>query len=445
MNREAAFRLWFLVLVACAVAVLSGRVHAQTCYQWRMPTSISGIPTTYDGPRLWYDNPRAAGEEWLAWCYSNAGPAGYCNISCGDGTTIGSWRLEGPFFGNWPAASVTIVGKCPHTGVEHSRSVNLGTQSKPGGCPVCPPAGTTRSSIIEGDPAEVGVDVCGSDGCAYTIASPPVNILLMGGYGRVASVKSKGHACATRPETADDEVVENRECVDGAGNIACLDAEAPPGEGCGWFNGDYVCTGHVPDGSCVAFASGGVACTVGAASGPTDSNGDPAEPLGTVSNGVKTVNYYDSVTVNNSSTTVQTRPGQGGSAIGAPGRDGSGGGIGSGGGSGDGTGDGDVCPSGDCSGVGGPGLEEVCTIAECTQTFLNRVRNAPLLAAIANAGSSVPEGTCPSISINFGIYADDSYSLTEPMCEIYDQLAVFISPLFLLLWAWIGTRIVVSA
>lgn len=430
MNPEASFRLWFLVLVACAVAVLSGRVHAQgTCYEWGSNGKVGGQVVG------WWPSPRMVDERLNQLCVGNA-------ASCGCGQNSDIHHRSGGSFTTWP--TYEWKGTCTRGETVTEISGTYQSRTMVGGCPVCPPVGSRRSSIIEGG-ANVGDEVCGSDGCAYTVTSPLRTILLMGGFGEVASVESRGRACASRPETADDEVVENRECVDGAGNIACLDAEAPSGEGCGWFNGDYVCTGHVPDGSCVAFASGAVACTVGAASAPTDSNGDPAEPLGSVTNGVKTVNYYDSVTVNNSSTTVQTSPGQGGSGIGAPGRDGSGGGIGSGGGSGDGTGDGDVCPSGDCSGVGGPGLEEVCTIAECTQTFLNRVRNAPLLAAIANAGSSVPEGTCPSISINFGIYADDSYSLTEPMCEIYDQLAVFISPLFLLLWAWIGTRIVVSA
>lgn len=429
------------LLIAFSAAILSNKANAQTCYQWQMPSSFNS--TTYTGARAWYDQTTGPAQELLAWCQANAGPTGFCNVSCGAEGVTNSFTMEGPYHNTFPTAVwVDIRGTCTLDPSEnYVRNVQLNSRTNPAGCPVCPAVGSSRSSIIEGS-GSPGDDVCGSDGCAYEITSPLRQVLLAGGFGNVASVASKGQPCASNTATANDTDVEQGDCVDDGTNIACNDPQAPPGQGCGYFNGDYVCTGHVRDNTCVAFASGGVACTAGAADAPSAPGGGPATPTGSVTAGTQTVNYYDQSTVNNSSTTVNTTSGQGGSAVGAPGRDGSSSGSGSSGGSTGGSGNG--CPGGNCTGIGGSAgaNEEVCTFAECTQTFINRVQASPLVASLASASSSVPSGSCPSVTFSmFG----ETMNLSESMCTLWGDIAGFLTPMFLLAWAWMGTRIVMSA
>lgn len=448
------------VILLCCFAVT---VQAQqVCRQWRMNNA--------NGDSGWVSDAQAAMDAWAAQCRAG----GSCHTNCSTGplapagkdneyrVTLGTTAVFPNYISqqsSWECATGNPTGWTSITG--------LSTRQDPSGCPTCPAAGTRRGSI-QIDPASPGDTVCGNDGCVYTVdESPAIKTELNGGAGSIIGVRATGQACAaTEPATGAPEG-EPGECVEGGGTMACLDKDAPPGQGCGYFNGDYVCTGHVPDDSCVSFASGGVACTADSPDAPKGADGEPLEPTGSVSNGPSTVDYFDPATVAGATTPATTRPGQGGSASGAPGRDGSGasgtgsgsggsttincpegattpcvnnGTINSGSGAG-GAGDGD----GECEaeeGCSNPELEEVCEFGECAQSFYNRIKAAPLVAGVLEAGAAMPAGSCP----NWSLAAFESdYSLSAPMCEIWDQVSPLLSAVFLVIWGWVATRIVLSA
>lgn len=444
MSRQMMMRQ--LLLLAVVVAALAGgRVHAQgTCYEWGSSGTVGGQVVG------WFPSPQLVDERLNELC------VGYA-ASCGCTQNSDIHHRSGGSFTTWP--TYRWEGTCTRGETVTNISGTYQNRTRAGGCPVCPPFGTNVSVIIQGGSTSVGDDICGNeDGCSYKVTSPMRQILLRGGYGPVVSARSNGYACASQPHTALDRREESgTDCVDSEGTIACLDTAAAGGQGCGWFNGDYICTGHVPDGSCVSFASGAVACVAGAAGAPTDSNGNPAEPVGSVSDGYTTVNYYDQLTVNNSSTTVETTTGQGGSAIGAPGRDGSSSGSGSGGGGGgtiincppgetcveiDLEGE---CPEGQtCDGSlpGGGTFDEVCTFGECASAFYARIQNAPIVQSVIGVGASFPDGACPNWTLE--AFQED-YLLSGPMCDIWEEVSPVLSAMFLLIWGWIATRIVLSA
>jgi len=223
-------------------------------------------------------------------------------------------------------------------------------------------------------------------------------------------------------------------CINGGGNTVC----ASSADQAMVVNGDKVPPAGLDEGQCAVYASGGSACVVEAGDTPTSppapdngTPGTPATPVASVTNVTNntTTNYYNNTTTAGSTSAVNGQPGQNvGAQSGSPDGDG------------DGDGEGD-CLEGDCSGAF-PENESVCTIAECAEDFFNRVMEAPLVASVLDAGSSVPAGACPSWGITaFG----DTNSLSAPMCAIFDDIAPMLSAAFLLIWAWVATRIVLSA
>lgn len=437
-------------LVALGALLLGQQALAQTAYYWKAGCTGCTNQTS----------PMAAINQALSICQAQAATSPPTN--CGGTSCTNASGDEFSLFdvtpGVWPAYQYRFQRFRPGTGAYCTGNQNsLTTTVRPEGPVTCPSAGTRRGSIQSGA-AAAGDAVCGNDGCSYVIADdPPVSTELFGGAGTLVTVESQGRACNTSPQTADLPDAQNGGCVESGGNMACIDPQAAGGQGCGYFNADYVCTGHVPNNSCVQFASGGVACVAGAPDAPTESDGvTPAEPVGSVSNGTTTVNYYDSVTVNSSGTTVNTTAGQGGSAAGAPGRDGSAGGASGGSGGGDtiincveGTpcvveesDDEGACPEGEDCSVTGPELGEVCTFGECAADFYDRVTSAPLVAAVLGVGAAMPSGTCPNWTLSA---FESDYSLSAPMCDIWEQVSPVLSAIFLVIWAWVATRIVLSA
>lgn len=449
-------------LLAIATLLLGQQCFAATtAYYWR--GSCTGCTNQ--------TSPGAAAAQALQICQQAEGvsPPNNCGSTSCTNATNDHFELQDITPGVWPAYQYRLVRIRPGTGAQCiGNQINMTTTVKPDGNEECPAAGTRRGSI-QNEEAAPGDAVCGNDGCSYTIVdSPPVRTELNGGSGTLVTVESKGRACNSSHETVDLPTQENSGCDDAGGTIACIDPEAPPGQGCGYFNADYVCTGHVPDDKCVEFASGGVACVADSPDVPKQADGTtPAVPVGSVSAGDQTVNYYDPQTVADSPTPVATSPGQGGSANGAPGRDGSGSSSGGGsggattvncaegvtpcvnngtinnGGAGGDDGDNDedgVCEEGeDCN---NPELGEVCTFGDCAATFYNRIKAAPLVAGVLSAGAAMPAGSCP----NWSLAAFESdYSLSAPMCEIWDQISPLLSAVFLVIWGWVATRIVLSA
>lgn len=435
-----------LVLLALCFA---GVVNAQTCYEWKRANTGGS----------YHSSPQAACAETVAVCAADLA-TGDGSYDCPGLTALVSTdvvSLEVCAFGGtgYPNNYVSIRRFRPSTG---ATVIGNGAETPErviaGGCPVCPAAGSRSGALADGAPT-VGAAYCGNDGCAYNVKSPPTNVVGQGGMSQVVTVESRGHACSSRPETANNDPVDKGDCFDDGENIVCADPEAAGGQGCGYFNGDYICTGHVPDDSCVQFASGGVACVSGSSNAPTMPDGTtPAEPLGSVSNGSQTVNYYDGDTVGGSGSPVPTSPGQGGSASGAPGRDGSPGGVP--GGSGDtivncveGTpcviqeDDGEEeCPEGEDCSVSGPEFGEVCTFGECAQAFFNRVLEAPLVASVADVGDAFPTGSCPALT--FELWGEEM-SFTDSMCDLWESVGAVLSGVMLLVWGWVATRILLSA
>lgn len=438
--------LRWLGLALVFVSALASAQQARS--QWRVQTSDP-----------WFDSAQSACDAEMAQCSGNANAA-TCGLGLGG---FGSGNNTDTFynctvtFGAWPAASFSLTRQRPAQWNPPNATTtvtgNFLTRANPAPGPICPAAGTKRSSIIEGG-GTIGTPVCGSDGCAYNIASPQHTVLTGSGFQPVASVQATGASCGSNPSNAGPvESGTNESCTDAGGVIGCID---PENRGCGFFNGDYVCTGHVPNNSCVSFASGGVACMSGAPGAPTAPGGGPAEPAGQVTNGSTTVNYYDNSTVSSSATTVTTTGGVGGSAEGAPGRDGS---LGSGGGGEGGNTtiincDGPDCVELDLEGECPEGetcdgslpnageFGEVCTFGQCASAFYNRVKAAPLLSAVTGAGAAMPSGACPNWTLE--AFSED-YSLSAPMCDLWDSVSGVLSAIFLVIWAWVATRIVLSA
>jgi len=421
------------VLVALLLLV-AGPGWAQTCYEWRLSSS-------YD----WTSDPRQVAADVIAMCTTSS-------TTCG----LGSQALPRDAmtlactFSTFPSIS------CSGTSTKGGSTVAvLGSginRTNPLGCPSCPPVGTDRSMVMESGPASIGDSACGSDGCTYDVVSPARNILLASGFQTVQAGRSTGIACASNANVDDsDHQPASEDCVDASGMIACLD----PGPGCGYFNGDYVCTQHVPDDACVSFASGGVACVAGSPDAPKDAMDDPLPPDGTVTRGDKEVDYYAPTTTASAATPATTVAGIGGSATGAPGADGSsGGGLGGGGTVIECVGEDCVtidlegeCPEGEtCEGTlpgDTPGeFAEVCTFGECAADFYDRVLGSPLLSSMTGVGAAWPSGSCPSWTIEA---LENEYSLSAPMCQIWDDISPFLSGVFILVWAWVATRIFLSA
>lgn len=366
-------------------------------------------------------------------------------------------------------------------GVQTTVTLSLSSRVKPGGCPRCLEAGMRSSALInEGDTA--GTVKCGADKCAYKIIGPMRKMIVKGGEGIIATVESLGRPCSTDAATAAAPPAPSKECDASVNVMGCADPTGPNGGGCGWFNGDYVCTGSTPPNSCVEYSSGGMACDAGSGSGgegggglPTDSEGAPVEPDGQIVMGDTTINYYTSGTVAGTATgggsVPSTVAGTGGSALGAPGRDGSTGWNGSGsgssgGGSGGegGVGEGELsCVEGseDCEGIedigSGEGIPDTApcyevgvgalgALRECGVEAFETVRDAvvssDMVELVGGLAASVPTGgSCPSATFNaFG----ESFDFMESGCELVDANMPVIGLCFLIGWSLVGARILMK-
>lgn len=213
---------------------------------------------------------------------------------------------------------------------------------------VCSAAGTNE--VIYFQSAFTG-SICASDGCLYSASSPTFIINSPPGTHYMTNTVSQGETCSSSAATTPTSPVTGtpagpNACQQGASGVLACEVMAA-GQDCGTFNGDEVCVTAVPDNSCVAYASGGVACAADAApapAGPAPNNGTAgtaATPTGQVSLGSVTVNYYSSSVVSTSSTGPTTvNANNGGAPIGTGSSSGSGSsgtGTGSGGGCGNGT------------------------------------------------------------------------------------------------------------
>lgn len=457
---------------ALAALVFAAAAHAQqTCYQFRVQNFNNSANI---GP--YFDSKGDADADAVNRAAPIYAPSG---VSCGNGQNSDSWEIDTPAaFSTFPSTGTGYARyRCSSNGATGVRPYTITNRVNPGGCPTCPAAGTNINAAIP-DTAGAGTELCGGDGCVYKVKDPIRTIMGKGGVTRVATASSTGRACSTTQSNSSLEKGDNQDCVEGASVAACGDPDGGGGQGCGYFNGDYICTGHVPDGSCVSFASGGTACVVssgGAPTGadvPTDSGGEPVEPDGVLTSGGTTVNYYTGGTVAGNSSaggsTPPTVPGQGGSALGAPGRGGySGGGTGSSGGgssSGGGVGEGELsCQAGDedCEGIedvgSGEGIADTApcyeegggalsALAACGTDAFETVRDAvmgsDMVELVSGLATSVPTGgACPSATFTaFG----ETYDFMASGCDLVDSSTAVIGLCFLIGWSLVGVRILMK-
>ncbi|MDY6948555.1 MAG: hypothetical protein SXG53_22870 [Pseudomonadota bacterium] len=218
-------------------------------------------------------------------------------------------------------------------------------------------------------------------------------------------------------------------------------------ENCGFLNGEFICLDQTEDDGCQVMGDGSRVCGPQAPTPPVPDNGtpgQPAEPDEVIQTPDNTFNYYNNNTVNNSA----RPPGSSGDNPYDGDDDGSGDkepGAGGGTGSGDGEGDDEGCTEDDgCTGTL-PVLEPIIceTFGGCLSAYWTRLNTAPLVQAVTNVGSAMPSGSCPAVNISmFG----ETSSLSAPMCDIWSAtIAPILGAVFLLFYAWVSTRIVLSA
>lgn len=321
---------------------------------------------------------------------------------------------------------------------------SVSTQTTQGACPTNPCTAKAGQPAFVGGASAPG-SVCDGQ-CQVETPQPALVVSGGGSSGKVYESTYSGNTCSGA--TAGVSVSPTPQCVAGSGENACAEQV---GKNCGTFNGDEVCPASIPPGTCVSFASGGVACTAAAGSstvpsppGPNNGTaGQAAQPSGQVaasSGGAPTVtNYYGSSVVNNSSSGVPNTPG--GQNVGNAG-------LGlststSGGGSQPNAANGDCGAAGvNCAGDSTvPTLPTEPTIAQSTQTYTNGLAQVPIVAAVSNIAASVPAGVCPTATIS--VFGHDF--VMDAQCTMWDQLSPLLSLCFLAMWTFIGVRIVMTA
>lgn len=222
-----------------------------------------------------------------------------------------------------------------------------------------------------------------------------------------------------------DPEAKAADCVSGSFGRVC--ASKSDGKNCGTFNGAKVCVESF-DSGCRSLSGGGMACVVegpGATTEVPDNGtpGEPAQPDMQVSKDGKTVNYYSSGTVQNSSVNITT-------------------GDGSGGDDGSGSGD-DGEPFQLCEGVDAcvGGLGTVSGFQASTSAFMARVEGSPLLGAVSNIGASIPEADCEAPSFEaFG----QTLSL-DGMCQVANSVLPLLGVCMLFAWGVLAARVLLSA
>jgi len=319
-----------------------------------------------------------------------------------------------------------------------------------------------------GTVAPAGSGMCGSDGCAYTAVNVPRMLAASDGSGHQMILQdgtATGAACSAasgppspqsaQPGNQTDNGVPNSTCVSQSGNIACM-SQSAAGKNCGTYNGDQVCVADVPAGSCVQYASGGVACTqstgaTAASSPPAPDNGtpgQPAPPTETVTTSQGVTNYYGAATVKGSTGAAVTKgAGVGGVATGGTG----GGGTGTGS-SGSGPGDCMLQPgepgADDPAGCNGttPSLARSDTVQSNIQGLYSGIAASPIVSALAAISSSVPSaGSCPTASVTLMSLSGHTFDFLQTACTIF---AADLSTLIAIsdtIWCILGVLIVMSA
>lgn len=357
------------------------------------------------------------------------------------GTVSGSGSSE-----TWPCMMTTSFTWAYGSGTSGPDATGAGDRLNVVTCPTTACSGNngkTYSSLATSSYSS-GESLCGVDGCSYTAASSGTARKVIATIGGVQAymqdMTGNGTSClpssgSPSPGQQIDNGVPSATCASGSGNISCQ-TQTATGKNCGTYNGDQVCVADIPPGTCVAYSSGGVACTTSsgstsATSPPSPDNGTagvPATPSEIVSNPAGTTNYYNSSTVAGSTKpTGTTGTGPTGSTTGT--------------GAGTSSGSGDCASTNSCTSGTVPTYPDVPTIESSTNAYLTALRSTPIVAALSGISAAIPAGTCPAPTITlFG----HSFTL-DAQCTLFDTLATALGAIFMVVYTIVGIKILMSA
>lgn len=435
MRPWLAFALAFVLALGAARAFADG----STCVVWTAANGPGGRVSCSGG------SAEACAEGALG-PWPNDPNSPWVRVPMGDGGM--SCDLETP-------SSLSSLSNCVKTYTStnpvFNETSNVTVSAGNGSCPVeCPSAGTPAGSDalgVQGSPYGDGVTACWR-GCEYSLLST----LQIGPRKNYNSVFAEATATGNQCTSSEPQAVESS-CTAANGSVDCVEAAtASPtntsGKNCGTFNGDEVCIGSIPPGTCVSYESGGVACVAASGSStvqspPAPDNGTPgtpATPTGTVTQGngssQTSASYYSSTVVAASSAPTQTNPG--GQNTGNGGTKGTGAGAG-----GTNAANGDCGASGvNCAGDGTlPTLGSVNSIATTSSGYATALSSVPIVAAVSAISASVPDGSCPTATFSV---LGRSYTLDE-QCTLWGSVASVVSACMLALYAILGVKILLSA
>jgi hypothetical protein len=463
--RQPTFSAFVGLLALC----VCGGAFAQTtaCYQWSSPTNFGYTPP-------WESSERTVVDDIVGACQGKVGSgSNVCFSSCtGASTSCSVTVVSYGTVTTFPGYSGVQIKGTNNVGSNSIIAPSISSRPNPAGCGQCSAAGTQE--FIGGGGGASGTSCVG--GCLYNTPLPAMHIFGSGGATTTPKIyesTSAGQSCTSGDAGNGVTTADTQTDCDASGTICHT------GNNCGTFNGDNVCVNTITPGTCVSYASGGVACaasgTGGISTPPAPDNGTPgtpATPSGAVTANGTTINYYSSTTVNAASahptttTPIQAAP------IGTQGLGGTSGGTGGGGPTAitgavtvtsgtvaisgtvsthnqDGVANGDcnVAAGKDCSvtgSAGTPGLGRADTIASLGNAFVAGVQASPLYVAVNGLATSFPDGgTCPSAS--FSVF-DHDYDFMTTACTIWtDHIDGVLSVIMAACWALMGIWIVVSA
>lgn len=356
------------------------------------------------------------------------GPGQTCNLHLAICGTNGVCSQQNPTYG------FSVAVSCPNN-CSHLPNLDLLSTI------------AASSGSTQGNGASGGSGYCVA-GCEYTNGN---NTLVIGSSTNTLAgmATPSGSSCGSTDSTA----MAGNNCYTKAGQTTC----AVDSQNAATINGDFIQPSTAPaSGSCVAFASGGVMCTVPASSnvtpgatpaqvatamtgntppGPDNGTaGTPATPTLVVQSGGKTVAYYSAATVNGSTGVVPSS-----SSNGLPG-----GLTASGVASGTGTAPDDCGASGvNCQGTL-PSLTRTDTVQSAIQTVITGIENSPIYTEASSIGTGIGSGSCPSGTVVLG-YLHTTVDFTATMCGIFNNVLPTMQQYMSAIWAVICVFIVLSA
>lgn len=110
--------------------------------------------------------------------------------------------------------------------------------------------------------------------------------------------------CASEPEVPITAANQATQCIAAGGDTWCTTPDLAD-ENCGYFNEEFLCLDAVPEGNCVFYGNGDMACGSTATSPPAPDDGvtpgDKATPDSTITNNTNDIDIFNNTTVAGSS------------------------------------------------------------------------------------------------------------------------------------------------